>query len=45
LHELREYCVGVRHEEAGWLTFLDGVAFRRGERGLRAVYRAHAREI
>lgn len=42
---LREYCVGVRHEEAGWLTFLDGVAFRRGERGLRAVYRAHAREI
>lgn len=42
---LREHLVGVRHEEAGWLTFLDGVAFRRGERGLRAVYRAQVREI
>lgn len=42
---LREHLVGVRHEEAGWLTFLDGVAFRRGERGLRAAYRASAREL
>ncbi len=42
---LREHLVGVRHEEAGWLTFLDGVAFRPSERGVRAVYREHAREI
>ena len=42
---LREYFVGVRHEDAGWLTFLDGVAFRRDERGLRAVYRVQARDV
>ncbi|MBI2514169.1 MAG: histidine phosphatase family protein [Opitutae bacterium] len=42
---LREHLVGVRHEDAGWLTFLDGVTFRAGERGLRAVYREHAREV
>jgi broad specificity phosphatase PhoE len=42
---LREQLVGVRHEDAGWLTFLDGVTFRNSERGVRAVYRAHAREI
>lgn len=36
---LRELLLGVRHEDAGWLTFLDGVAFC-AERGrLRAVYR------
>lgn len=42
---LREQCVGVRHEEAGWLTFLDGVTFRPSEHGLRAVYREHARDL
>lgn len=42
---LREHLVGVRHEDAGWLTFLDGVTFRPSERGLRAVYREHAREV
>lgn len=42
---LREHLVGVRHEDAGWLTFLDGVAFRPAERGVRAVYREQVREI
>lgn len=42
---LREHLVGVRHEDAGWLTFLDGVAFRPSERGVRAIYREHVREI
>lgn len=42
---LREHLVGVRHEEAGWLTFLDGVAFRSAGRGVRAVYRERFREI
>lgn len=41
---LREHLVGVRHEEAGWLTFLDGVAFRPSPLGLRVVYRGQARE-
>lgn len=42
---LREHFVGVRHEEAGWLNFLDGVAFRPAGSSLRVVYRDHAREI
>jgi hypothetical protein len=42
---LREHLVGVRHEDAGWLTFLDGVAFRPAARGVRAVYRERFREI
>ncbi|ACB75442.1 histidine phosphatase family protein [Opitutus terrae] len=36
---LRELMVGVRHEEAGWLDFLDGVAFTPVAGGLRAIYR------
>lgn len=36
---LRELLCGVRHEEAGWLNFLDGVAFAAEVGGLRAVYR------
>jgi hypothetical protein len=39
---LRERLCGVRHEEAGWLNFLDGVAFTVAVDGLRAVYRDHA---
>lgn len=42
---LREHCCGVRHEEAGWLDFLDGIAFRVLTRGMRAVYRDAAREF
>jgi hypothetical protein len=42
---LREHLVGVRHEDAGWLTFLDGVAFRPSERGVRAIYRDQVREV
>jgi broad specificity phosphatase PhoE len=36
---LRELLLGVRHEEAGWLTFLDGVAFAGKAPQLRAFYR------
>ncbi len=36
---LRELLLSVRHEEAGWLTFLDGVAFTADAGGVRAVYR------
>ncbi len=39
---LRELLVGVRHEEAGWLNFLDGVAFAPIPGGIRAVYRDSA---
>jgi len=36
---LRELLLGIRHEEAGWLTFLDGVAFAGETKQLRAFYR------
>lgn len=36
---LRELVLGVRHEEAGWLGFLDGIAFAPVATGLQAVYR------
>jgi len=36
---LRELVCGVRHEEAGWLNFLDGVAFSSTAGELSAVYR------
>jgi hypothetical protein len=36
---LRELMLGVCHEQAGWLDFLDGVAFVPESGGLRAVYR------
>lgn len=36
---LRELLLGVRHEEAGWLTFLDGVAFAGETPQVRAFYR------
>jgi len=36
---LRELMLGVCHEDTGWLTFLDGIAFSVGTAGLRAVYR------
>lgn len=35
---LRELVCGVRHEEAGWLNFLDGIAFSPCAAGLRAIY-------
>ena len=40
---LRELMLGVRHEEAGWLTFLDGIGFSIREDRLDAVYRDHRR--
>ncbi|MCF7686991.1 MAG: histidine phosphatase family protein [Cephaloticoccus sp.] len=36
---LREMLLEVRYEEAGWLTFLDGVAFTADTVGVRAIYR------
>ncbi len=36
---LRELLLGVRHEEAGWAPFLDGVAFTPEAERLRAFYR------
>ncbi len=36
---LRELLLGVRHEEAGWAPFLDGVAFTTDAESLRALYR------
>jgi hypothetical protein len=36
---LRELMLGVRHEEVGWLDYLDGVAFEPNPGALRAVYR------
>ena len=39
---LRELLCGVRHEEVGWLDFLDGVAFTTEGGGIRAIYRDRA---
>jgi len=36
---LRELMLGVRHEEAGWLDYLDGVAFEPKPGALRGGYR------
>jgi hypothetical protein len=42
---LRELLVGVRHEEAAWLNFLDGVVFTPQGQGLRAMYRDRNVEV
>ena len=42
---LRELLLGVRHEDAGWLTFLDGVAFTPESERLRAFYRERAADV
>jgi broad specificity phosphatase PhoE len=42
---LRDLLLQVRHEEAGWLTFLDGVAFTADANGLRAIYRRQTTEF
>ncbi len=42
---LRELLLDVRHEDAGWLTFLDGVAFTKESGALRAVYREQSRAV
>lgn len=42
---VREQFVGLRHEDVGWLNFLDGVAFGWRESGLRAIYRERHREL
>jgi broad specificity phosphatase PhoE len=40
---LRELLLGVSHEEAGWLNFLDGLAFSLCAGRLEARYRSYAR--
>ena len=40
---LREHMLQIRHEEAGWLTFLDGLTLVQRPAGLQAVYREHSR--
>lgn len=42
---LREILLGVRHEEAGWARFLDGVAFTPDVEKLRAFYRERAAAV
>lgn len=42
---VREHVIGLRHEDVGWLNFLDGVAFRWCDDGLRAVYRERHRQL
>lgn len=39
---LREFLLGIRHEDAGWLTFLDGLVFRLERASLNVAYRAHS---
>lgn len=39
---LRELLLGVQHEEAGWLNFLDGLVFSLSADRLEACYRNHA---
>jgi hypothetical protein len=39
---LRELLLGVLHEDAGWLNFLDGLAFSLCAGRLEARYRSHA---
>lgn len=34
---VREACLGLRHEDAGWLEFLDGVVFQPSEDGMRGI--------
>jgi hypothetical protein len=40
---LRELLLNLRHEEMGWLAFLDGLAFARHADQLEVVYRDHRR--
>lgn len=41
---LREILLNLRHEDTGWLTFLDGVTFTADHDGVRAIYREHVSE-
>ena len=40
---LREHLLGVRHEEAGWLGFLDGLGLSLRSEALHVAYRQHSR--
>jgi hypothetical protein len=41
---LRELLLDLRHEEMGWLAFLDGLAFAKNADQLEVVYRNHRRQ-
>lgn len=41
---MRELLLNLRHEEMGWLTFLDGLAFTQNADHLETVYRDHRRQ-
>jgi broad specificity phosphatase PhoE len=41
---LREHLLGVRHEEVGWLDFLDGISFSLQSDQLQVFYRQTARK-
>jgi len=40
LMAVREYFFGIRHEDAGWIDFLDGVIIRRAAGGVALSYRS-----
>jgi hypothetical protein len=42
---LRELLLGLRHEEMGWLTFLDGLALSLSGSQLESVYRDHRSQL
>lgn len=41
---LREHMLGLRHEETGWLGYLDGLCMALDEGALAVAYRAHRRD-
>jgi len=41
---LREHLLGVRHEEAGWLGFLDGIGLCQRGGVMQVMYRQHERQ-
>jgi hypothetical protein len=42
---LRERLLGVRHDEAGWLDYLDGVVLVAEDQGVTLRWREHARRL
>lgn len=42
---VREHYFGIRHEDAGWIDFLDGVAIRRASNGFAVGYRGRVVQV
>lgn len=42
---LREFILGIKHEDAGWLSCLDGISFFQKDGGYRACYRERCAPI